>query len=397
MLASRRLTPLLISILVVAAGCSGTSTSASAPPAPPVAGTTSPPTPTVAAAPSATTVPSPTPVAIKDGEPWIVYQWLQDCDGDNCDQQGVFLVRPDGRDKHPLLTDPASLLTDPATHPDWSPDGKRIVVATEPSEGMGELWTVNADGTDAKLLIACPGAPCMYLGAPAWSSDGTRIAFQRVLSDPGPGTEIDQIDVMDLATGATHVVAMPPVAGSEVAMFINPRWSPDGTEIVFTVMRYPTPPTDENIVSSSIAVVKADGSEADAPRILTDPAMFGSYPDWSPDGKRIVFNTYPLGSFQDTTKATNLYTIAPDGTGLTQVTHFGENDTRASQPTWTPDGKRITFMHIARTTSDPWGDRHIAIIDADGSNLTMIPVPPGPGVPSGDMWSGTHARMRPTP
>jgi Tol biopolymer transport system component len=333
--------------------------------------------------------PDPSPFAIKDGEPWIVYQWLQECVGEACDLQGVYLVRPDGRDQHLLLKDPAG-------HPDWSPDGTRIAVATEPADGMAQIWTLNADGTDVKQLIACSGAPCMYVGAPAWSPDGKRIAFQRVLSAPAPGNEVDQIEVIDLATGATHVVAMPPVAGSEVAMFINPRWSPDGRQIVFTVMSYPTPPTDENILSSSIAIVNADGSEADAPRILTDPALFGSYPDWSPDGKRIVFNTYPIGSFQDTTKATNLYTIRPDGTGLTQITHFGENDTRASQPTWTPDGKRIIFMHIARDPSQPWGDRHIGLIDADGSNMTIVPAPADAGVP-GPYWFGTHARMRPTP
>jgi TolB protein len=392
MLASRRLAALLLAILVVTAGCSGTTTSSSTPSAPPVPAATSTAAPVATATPAAiaSSTPSPAPVAIKDGEPWIVYQWLADANGDGVTEQGVYLVRPDGRDQHLLLTDPAG-------HPDWSPDGKRIAVATEPADGMGEIWIVNADGTDAKQLIACSGAPCAYVGAPAWSPDGKQLAFQRVLSAPAPGNEVDQIEVMDPATGATHVVAMPPVAGSEMAEYINPRWSPDGTQIVFTVMRYPTPPTDENILSSSIAVVKADGSEADAPRILTDPAMFGSYPDWSPDGLRIVFNTYPLGSFQDTTKATNLYTIQPDGTGLTQVTHFGENDTRATQPTWTPDGKRIIFMHIARDPSQPWGDRHIAIVNADGSNLTMIPVPPGPGVPPGDMWNGTHARMRPTP
>jgi Tol biopolymer transport system component len=371
----------LTAILLATAGCA-------APAASPV-GSTSPPataTPTLTVAQSPI-APSPSPYAIKDGEPWIAYEWLQECDGDSCGLEGVYLVRPDGRDQHLLLTTPAG-------HPDWSPDGKRIALDSD-----DEIWILNGDGTDLKQLIACSGAPCMYVGGPAWSPDGQQIAFGRVLTAPAPGNEVDQIEVMDLATGATHVVATPPVAGSEMAEFVGPRWSPDGRQIVFTVMRYPTPPTDENILGSSIAVVKADGSEADTPRILTDPAMFGSYPDWSPDAERIVFNTYPIGSFQDTTKATNLYTIRPDGTVLTQVTHFGENDTRASEPTWTPDGQQIIFVNIVRNPSNPWGERLIALIDADGSNLTLIRWKVGGDLPGdgGDYWYGTHARLRPTP
>jgi Tol biopolymer transport system component len=210
----------------------------------------------------------------------------------------------------------------------------------------------------------------------------------RYLQPAANGYEDDQIaiEVLDLATGTTRVVAMSPVvADSKYVEYISPRWSPDGIQIVFTVMRYPTPPTDENILSSSIAVVKADGSEVDAPRILTDPALFGSYPDWSPDGVRIVFNTYPIGSFQDTTKAQNLYTIRPDGTDMTQITHFGEHDARAIEPTWTPDGSRIIFVHITPDANDPWGARRIAFVDADGSNLNVLE------------WFGTHPRLRPTP
>jgi Tol biopolymer transport system component len=338
--------------------------------------------------PAQTVAPAQTPFAIKDGEPWIAYEWVYDLNGVGVNEQGLQLVRPDGRDRHLLL------LTAPTGHPDWSPDGQGLAV----DDGMGEIWTLNADGTDAKQLIACPGAPCMYVGYPAWSPDGKQMAFVRVLTAPAPENERDQIEVIDLATGATHVVAMPPVAGSEEAQYVGPRWSPDGRQIVFAVMRYPTPPTDENILGSSIAAVKADGSEADAPRILTDPAMFGSYPDWSPDGQRIVFNTYPIGSFQDTTKATNLYTIRPDGTGLTQVTHYGENDTRATEPTWTPDGQRIIFTQIVRNPANPGGERVIALIDADGSDLTLIPTLDTVGDPSvTDARYGTHARLRPTP
>jgi len=337
---------------------------------------------------SASPSPALSPYAIKDGEPWIAYQWLQECDGDRCDRQGVYLVRPDGRDRHLLL--PA-----PAGHPDWSPDGERIVVESEPAE-TSEMWILDADGTDLQV-VTCDGAPCGPIANPAWSPDGGQLVFQRAIPREA-GEEYDRvaIEVMDLAIGATRVVAVPPAAGSEYVEWFGPRWSPDGTQIAFTVMRYPVPPTNENILGTSIAIVDADGSEADAPRVLTDPAMFGSNPDWSPDGERIVFNTYPLGSFQDTTNATNLYAIRPDGTGLTQITHFGENDTRATQPTWTPDGERIIFTQILRNPDNPWGERQIALIDADGTNVTLVPIPAEAGVP-GDTWAGTHARMRPTP
>jgi ABC-type Fe3+-hydroxamate transport system substrate-binding protein len=110
MLASRRLAALLTLVLMVAAGCSTTGTSSSAPSAPPVPDATSTAAPVATATPAAiaSSTPSPAPVAIKEGEPWIVYQWLADANGDGVTEQGVYLVRPEGRDQHPLLTDPAS-------------------------------------------------------------------------------------------------------------------------------------------------------------------------------------------------------------------------------------------------------------------------------------------------
>lgn len=278
---------------------------------------------------AATTAPTPTAVtAVVDVEPWIVYeQFYRDAAG--VDGASAFLVRPDGPEPHQLL--PVR-----AEHPDWSPDGKQVVVVAEPTADSSEIWAVSAGGTSVQTLVACVDPPCVGFAGPAWSRDGKQLAFMRYLQPAAKGYEDDQIaiEVLEIATGATRVVAMSPVvAGGRYVEYVYPRWSPDGTQIVFAVHTYPTPPTDETILSSSIAVVRADGSEVDAPRILTDPALFGSYPDWSPDGQRIVFNTYPIGSFQDTTKAQNLYTVRADGTGLNQVTHFGENDARAVEPT----------------------------------------------------------------
>lgn len=347
--------------LIVVAACSGTGTS---------------PSPSAASVPVATPSNAPTPLAVLDGEPWIVYGW----GGEH--GKGLYLMRPDGTDAHQIAT----ALTGEAGSPDWSPDGKLIAFELMVSDGVFEIWTVRADGTDPQKVLGCEGAPCVQVGVPAWSPDGRQLALGRLTNATGSYKE-DRltIEVLDLATGKTRVIAAAPPVGAEYIEYAGARWSPDGTQVALVVSRYPTPPTDENLLGSSIAVVKTDGSEVDAPRILTEPGLFGSYPDWSPDGTRIVF-TRGFGAFQDTTKASNLYTIRPDGTGLTQVTRFGENDTRATQPTWTPDGRQILFTCILRNATEPYGDRHAAFIDPDGANLTVLDGP-----------FATHPRLRPTP
>ena len=370
---------------VLLAGCAGSTAgqapapSATVQPGATTSGpTSSPPSsapPSIAPSPKAT---SPSVAAVLPGEPWVVYQWMAG-DGD-----GLYLVRPDGSDGHRILVG----LPPQAYHPEWSPDGKAIAFAL--GQDSGEIWTANADGTDAKKLAGCDKAPCQWVDSVAWSPDGTKLAYVR-FDDPAVSGKVGSrasIEVFDIATGKRRIVARPPADGTEHNEYILPRWAPDGRQIVFAMTHEPVPATGP-LLGSSIAVAKADGSEADSVRNLTDPALFGGYPDWSPDGKRIVFNTYDQGYFEQGTQPANLYTVRPDGTGLTQITHFGENDSRATQPTWTPDGKRIIFCHI---TYDPngqfgsWGLRHIAFVNADGTGMTVL-----------DGQYATHPRLRPAP
>ena len=59
-------------------------------------------------------------------------------------------------------------------HPDWSPDGKKLAFASNRS-GQFEIWTVNADGNDLKMVTTGAGAKVW----PAWSPDGKSLMFTR--------------------------------------------------------------------------------------------------------------------------------------------------------------------------------------------------------------------------
>src|SRR5262249_40275659 len=67
-------------------------------------------------------------------------------------------------------------------------------------------------------------------------------------------------------------------------------------------------------------------------------------PAWSPDGKRIAFQSYRDGGW-------HIWTIAPDGTGLKQLT-FGAFDHR--EPHWSPDGTRIALSSDQNGNYDIW-------------------------------------------
>ena len=117
------------------------------------------------------------------------------------------------------------------------------------------------------------------------------------------------------------------------------------------------------------------------PVVLTDWSIYATYPDWRPGSDAIVFSTHDLEEFQATDEPSNVFTMNPDGSGLTALTTFGKAEQRATQPTWTPDGSRIIFTLVGQQAGMD-NPRHAAFIDADGSNIVDIGV------------DATHPRLR---
>lgn len=340
------------------------------------------------ASPSTTSVPSGTPdpsvapsrtlYPIAAGEPWIAY--MSNIAGAGSDR--LHLVRPDGSGRHELSTG----LEGQQEHPDWSPDGSTIAFehwlpdATYPQLDRLEIWTIRPDGSEATRILACE-LPCLQLSAPAWSPDGREIAFLRYdLVSPGiygPSA----IEIVDVATGARRVVLE---SADGTTAHYQPRWSPDGSEIVFGLESY-TDATASTLTSARIAIIPIDGSAPLEPRIISPAGVDAWEPDWHPTDDRILFRTrFEPSDPASRTVATDIWVVRADGSDLQNVTRLGLGDLRAIEPTWTPDGTRIVFTQV-----DGFGGSQIPAIaqmDADGSNAARL-----------GFADGTGGRLRPTP
>jgi TolB protein len=101
--------------------------------------------------------------------------------------------------------------------------------------------------------------------------------------------------------------------------------------------------------NAEILLIRADGAEV---KNLTNHPANESAPAWSPDGKRIAFES-------DRSGARNVFVMEADGGGVKPLTTGKSLDVA---PDWSPDGKRIAFV------SDRTGNNEVFVMDADGGN-----------------------------
>ncbi len=131
----------------------------------------------------------------------------------------------------------------------------------------------------------------------------------------------------------------------ETAGHATPSWSPDGRRIVFQTRSGP-----------GLTVVNADGS---GQQRLT----IGNHPAWSPDGQRIAF-----GRAWTTSNAHwDIFVMNADGSELRRLVRHG------TDPRWSPDGRTIAF--VRRATLDGF-NYDIYAVDGEGGparNLTRSP------------------------
>jgi Tol biopolymer transport system component len=259
------------------------------------------------------------------------------CSPVSCDYE-IYVMNADGTGLRRLTRNAV-----PDSTPAWLPDGRRIgFVRSMPDRDA--IYVINADGSNEQRLTLLPRGAGVPGGAPGgdltWSPEGDKVAF--VASALAGSADVFVMNAD--GSGLRNVT-------NTATTSFDTAWSPDGQRIAYLEGR-----TD----GAPLTVANADGT---GKRRLTGPLMvdLGS-PSWSPDARTIAFTGGSGGA------GAVIYTVHADGTGLRKLTH---GPGWSLFPQWSPDGRRILFVSYRDDLVHRETD--LFVMNADGSrqrNLT---------------------------
>lgn len=262
----------------------------------------------------------------------IVFGSVRDGVGD------IYMINADGTNLKRLTNTSAY-----EGEPNFSPDGSKIVFISErDNSSNGEIYMMNADGSNQKRLTFSK----FYNFNPSFSHDNSKIVFARDL-----GQHTLDIFIMNADGSNQTRVTYDRIPKS------NPRFSRDDKKIRYDV---------SNLEADQLEIfeMNIDGFN---PTLILKLSKDDYHKTYSPDEKKIVFISSRVTNYKiDPYTRTEVFIMDSDGINVKQLTN---TKTYKEYPTFSPDRKKIMFLSLEK---DGKGKGQIMIMNVDGSDLKAI-------------------------